>query len=388
MLRWTCLACAVAVFLCACTDVGGRETETSAAPSIEGLTFKDEMRLSCAKGFRVFHYEGDVTLVEVGEERYLVLPEAGGGDVFPSGEGLPEGVVVLRRPVRGVYLAATAAMSLFVSLDAVDAVSFSSIRAKDWYVEEAKRAMEDGEIAYAGKYDAPDYETLTAAGCPLAIESTMVLRTPEVREKLEALGIPVFVDYSSYEEEPLGRSEWVKCYGALLGKEAEAEAFFAAQEEKVAQIEQKMERRDGVEPPTVAFFFVTSAGKVVVRKTGDYIPKMIETAGGRYVFSDLENPGSMSGSMTITMEEFYQAAKDADYLVYNAVIEAPPTSVGDLVATNGLFADFAAVRAGRVYLADNNMYQATDRTAEIITDLYLMMNEEGRGATYVRKLPE
>ena len=43
---------------------------------------------------------------------------------------------------------------------------------------------------------------------------------------IEDLDIPVFVDYSSYESHPLGRTEWIKVYGAMLNKEKEAEAFF------------------------------------------------------------------------------------------------------------------------------------------------------------------
>ena len=53
--------------------------------------------------------------------------------------------------------------------------------------------------------------------CGLAIENTMISHTPEVKEQLEKFGIHVLVDYSSYEPEPLGRTEWVKLYGLLTG---------------------------------------------------------------------------------------------------------------------------------------------------------------------------
>ena len=39
------------------------------------------------------------------------------------------------------------------------------------------------------------------------------------KEMIEDLGIPVLVDRSSYESNPLGRMEWLKLYGLLLGKE-------------------------------------------------------------------------------------------------------------------------------------------------------------------------
>ena len=46
-------------------------------------------------------------------------------------EGLPGDVIVLRRPVQNVYLAATSAMALIDALDALDAVRMSSLQASD-----------------------------------------------------------------------------------------------------------------------------------------------------------------------------------------------------------------------------------------------------------------
>lgn len=45
----------------------------------------------------------------------------------------------------------------------------------------------------------------------------MILHTPEVKEQLEHFGIPVLVERSSYESDPLARMEWIKLYGILLG---------------------------------------------------------------------------------------------------------------------------------------------------------------------------
>ena len=90
-------------------------------------------------------------------------------------------------------------------------------------MEEARQAMQESRIAYAGKYSAPDYERILAAGCTLAIENTMVLHDPEVKEQLEKFGVPVLVERSSYESGPLARMEWLKLYGILLNKTEMAE---------------------------------------------------------------------------------------------------------------------------------------------------------------------
>ena len=125
-----------------------------------------------------------------------------------------------------IYLVATSAMDLFCALDGLDSISLSGTNADGWYIDEAKKALEDGSISFAGKYSAPDYELILSKNCDLAIESTMIYHKPEVKEKLEQFGIPVLVEHSSYESHPLGRTEWLKLYGVLLGKEELADKLF------------------------------------------------------------------------------------------------------------------------------------------------------------------
>lgn len=65
-------------------------------------------------------------------------------------------------------------MDMFVSINALDRIRFSSLKTESWYVEEARTAMERGSILYAGKYSAPDYEQILDESCGLAIENTMI----------------------------------------------------------------------------------------------------------------------------------------------------------------------------------------------------------------------
>ena len=215
--------------------------------------------------------------------------------------------------MENIYLVASAVMDMFVSMDALDTIRFSALKPESWYIDEAREVMEEGDILYAGNYSAPDYERIVAENCGLAIENTMIYHTPEVKEQLNKFGIPVLVDYSSYEAEPLGRTEWVKLYGLLTGKEEAAEAAFKAQADAFTSVQ-------GGENTgkTVAFFYITTNGEVNVRKSSDYLAKMIRLAGGDYIFKDLgEEEDTASSTMTMQMEDFYAAAMDADYIIYN-----------------------------------------------------------------------
>lgn len=337
-------------------------------PLIEGLQFEKKMEFSYVETIDIYYYEGGYKYYDVYDSaQYLQVPA---GAEIPAGLG--DQVKILPESPQSIYLAATAAMALVKAVDGLGQIRFSSLTEDGWYVEEAAEAMRRGEIVYAGKYREPDYELLVGEGCDMAVESTMILHTPKVQEMLENLDIPVFIDRSSYETHPLGRTEWVKVYGALLGREEEAEAFFERQIsdlEALGTIEETGK--------TVAFFYVDRAGTVVVRRNEDFVPQMIRMAGGKYALGDVGTLSeAMRSSVNMTMEEFYASAVNADYLVYNASIDTPVSTMEELLEKSELFRDFKAVREEHVWCADKYLYQATDLTGKLIMDFYHMLHEE------------
>ncbi|MDO5476780.1 MAG: ABC transporter substrate-binding protein [Eubacteriales bacterium] len=371
-----------------------KSENASQPPALEGLTFVSAMETSYAETFDIFTYqpaEGSAEdlyrLIDVHDSgRYLVLPENSGADKSAEQQkilkALPASVTVLQAPLDNIYVAATSSMALFDGAGAISQVKLTGTKAKGWYIDAPKKALADGSMVYAGKYSAPDYELLASSGCDLAVESMMILHTPEVMEKLEELGIPVFIDTSSNESHPLGRTEWVRLYGVLTGHEKEAEAFFEEQAKEFAEAENYTAA--GL---TVAFFSISSKGNVIVRATDDYIPRMIELAGGTYVFQDLFNESGNNASVRLSMEDFYQTAKDADYLIYNATIENPVRSISELCGRSALLTDFKAVQNGNVWQVERSLYQSPDIAAQMITDLHRMLTGENTsGMVFLKQL--
>lgn len=356
---------------------GEAQTSASGAPEIAGLTYESEMELTYAECFHVYYYNDGYKLLSVPESGdYLIVPE---GKEAP--ENLDESYKILQQPLDTIYLAATSSMALFDSMDALDHIRFSSVQASSWYIENAVKAMEAGDIVFAGKYSEPDYELLLEEGCDLAIESTMILHTPKVQEMIEMLDIPVFMDRSSYENHPLGRTEWIKAYAAMLNKEAEAEAFFADQSKIIEEL--KDFENTG---KTVAIFYINSSGIAIVRSPSDYMAKMVEIAGGKYAFSDVL--GDSSGTtVNMTMEEFYASAVDADYLIYNGSIDNSVSDMDSLMAKSDLFADFKSVKEGNVWTTGKSLYQETNIVGELIRDVNLMLTgNDGEDMTFLTRL--
>lgn len=343
------------------------------------LTQTGSMDLSYADQFSVTYYgEENYALVIIGEdEKFLVVPE---GEPVP--EDLPEDITPLLQPLTNMYLAATSAMDFFCHLDAVDQITLSGTDRSGWYLEEPKKALEEGTMEYAGKYSAPDYERIVDKSCSLAIESTMIYHCPQVKEQLENLGVPVLVERSSYEADPLGRMEWIKLYGVLTGKEQLAEELFEKEikelENVSVQADEGQEHSDQTnQGKTVAFFYITSKGSANVRKPGDYVAKMITMAGGTYVpqSAEKEEENALS-TMNMEMEAFYAKAKDADYIIYNSTIDGELTTMDEFLAKSPLLADFKAVKEGHVWCTGKNLFQETMGLGNMIQDIHRMLTEE------------
>ena len=375
MRRLTALLAALLLLAFTVCAVNPAQPESTSSPAQADETQADfqvesAYPLEYAKEFTVDECTGGTRLITIQNARYLVVPE---NSTVPN--GLSEDITVLQKPLENVYLVSTSAMDPILKLDALSAVTLSGTSAENWYLPEAKEAMENGEISYAGKYSAPDYERIVSANCGLAIENTMIYHTPEVKEQLEKFGIPVLVERSSYESDPLARMEWVKLYGILFDKEAEAETFFNEQVQRIRPL-----LGQDTTGKTAAFFSVTSNNLVTVRKSNDYVAKMIGMAGGEYVFSDLSDNGNNLATINLSLEEFYAGAKDADVLIYNSTIEGKIETTEQLLSKCPMLADFKAVQNGNVWCTTQSLFQESMELPDLILDMNRVFAAESPNA--------
>lgn len=342
-------------------------------PEIPGYGEPVSVPLSAARCFAIWRWDnGDSAIMTDDGSVYLLTDSA------PAGLD-PEIKVIPRSPER-VYMAASAVMCFWEAMDRLGDIRFSALEAEDWTVVGAREAMERGDMVYAGKYREPDYELLLSSGCDLSVQSTMSEHVPKVKEKLGELGIPVFVDRSSYEADPLARCEWVKVYAEIAGCPETGEALFDGQ----AAV---FDAFAAAEPTgkTAVFFYVTASGSFVTRKSGDYISKMIELAGGENVFA-FEGEDNALSSVTLSPEEFVLAAKDADVILYNGTVSGTLYTIDELVALNPLLSGFRAVKSGDVWCTEQNLYQNIMKTGDILRDFHTIFADTGEITTYLHRL--
>lgn len=365
-------------------QAGSAAPESAAGPAFRntdlgcGWEPVDTLALDRAKQFTVDAFEDGFQLICIASgERFLVVPD---GATAP--EGLASDIALIQQPVDNVYLVSTGMICILDELDRLDAVRVASVTPETSPNERLTGLIEDGSVVYGGRYRDPDFEVIADAACPLAIENTQINRYPEVKQKLQDLGVTVFTELSSTEDDVLGRLEWTKLMGVIFDRAAAAQTCYENICKRVSTVA-------GLSPTgkTVAFFYIDSDGAAVVRRAGDYFAQMIEIAGGEPISFDAdEAEGSQTTYITVEMERFFSQAKDADVIIYNATVDESVQDIADLAAKNGLLEQFAAMATGEVYTCDGTMYQQMTSTDLIIEDLHSALEGSSGAHGFIWKL--
>lgn len=344
----------------ACSGETGKETQDSVE-----LTFAYEEELKYAACFTLTHYDDGYTAFTIpginADRQYLIVPEEKKIPDLPD-----EDIIILQQPITDLCFASGSMASLADAIDAGDCMKAVAIEKENWILRSVIDGIDAGRICYSGSFKNPDFELLLKEGIQLEIDTTMLLNYPDIMEKYEELEIPYFIEDSTKESNPLGRIEWVKLLGAILGKEEEANRYFEKQADKI----ENLDVPKGSEK-AVALFYM-GENSFYVRNGGDYITAMFTMAGGNYCMQDIYP--EQGGSCKISFEEFYSDCNDADYLFW-VILECPYDSLEEMVADNELFADFKAVQNGTVYYTKRGFAQRTADFADVILEINDILND-------------
>ncbi|MCQ2593903.1 MAG: ABC transporter substrate-binding protein [Treponemataceae bacterium] len=365
--------------LSSCSIAKDQKKQESEVLDFKSIEFSETLPITYARYFSIKR-SGDCnySLVSIQGEKNIIIIEE--NKQIPA--NIPSDYVVLQKPLNKTYLVSSSVMDFLLKLDVLDRVKFSGTKKENWYLDKAINAMEKGSLVYAGKYSAPDYELLYSNKTDLSIQNTMIYHKPEVKEKLEQLGIPVLVEKSSYEKNPLGKIEWIKLYGLLFDREKEAAEFFNSKIQEFSALESP-EHTD----KTIAFFYITSNGTISVRKPGDYIAESIKMAGGKYFLEskNLEEENALS-SMIMQSEDFYLKGRNADILVYNSTIDGMITEKSLLLAKYPMIKDFSAFKNNKIYCTDKKFFQETSGAVDFMTDLNKILKNKDNDLKYLVKI--
>lgn len=325
------------------------------ATMVDGqLTLMTQLPTRFTEAFSVTYLKDGIKKVMDGDGRMLMLA--------PEGAQVPEAYAeapVITVPLKGLLLGSTTQGGFLRAIGEEASVIGVTAAADQWHVPGIVDGLESGAITYVGDSYAPDYEMIAALEPAMTMVYTGPYGQMDMIEKLNELGIAYAVDNSYLEDDPLGRMEWMKFTAAFYNKEAEAAQKFDG---AVARIEALAKSFEDMDKPTVAWGSIYK-GDVYVAGRDSYVAKMIEMAGGDFVF-DLEG----ASSSKISLEDFYATAASADVFMYASSKTWSPTLAGVIEGAPTL-ADMKAVEAMNVWCYHPDYYQSLDKIDELIEDL-------------------
>lgn len=322
----------VCVFFLACCSTGKGNISTLKGEVEENLY---------AEGFEIAHYNDFSTISVVDPwdtakvlQRYILVER---DNDLPH--NLPEGTII-RTPVQNVIMYTTIHASIWEELGALDGVV--GICEPEYLTsEKALQMMADGKIQDCGKAASPNVEKI------MEIDGQIIVASPFEHGgygQAEKLGIPIFESADYMETHPLGRVEWMKVFGMLLGKREVADSLFTATmnnynrlKELAADVQYRprvmSERKYGS-----SWFIVGGAS---------YIAQMYKDAGAEYIFSD----NTETGSVPIAFETVYERGEDSDIWVFKYAMSRP-MSYSDLKGEYEPYANFAPFRNRKIYICN------------------------------------
>lgn len=262
-----------------------------------------------ASGFTVERYN-DYTAVEVHDpwdstrllQRYLLVDR---NKEVPS--ELPKGTVV-KIPVRNIVVYTSVHAAIIDQLQETDKI-IGVCEPRYMDTPAIQEGLKAGRIADMGEATAPDVEKMIDKGAELVIVSPFQNSSYGPVEKL---GIPIIEGADYMESLPLGRTEWVRFYGMLFGKELMADSIF--KETEKAYLALKELAAQATAHPTV-ISEKKFGGSWFIPGGESYIANLYKDAGADYMFKNL--PGA--GSTPLAFETVLDKAIHADMwlLKYN-----------------------------------------------------------------------
>ena len=254
---------------------------------------------------------------------------------------MPEGILV-RTPIERAALTTSVHAALLLELQCADAMAaitdtcYVVSPTLKHYLQQRKNTLCD-----AGQSMAPNVERLRAA----KVDALLVSPFENAGfGTLERMGIPLIQCADYMEPSPLGRAEWMKFYGLLFGCAERADSLFGeVAKAYLALKEQTQKKRKDKDKPTVMCDL--RMGATWYQPGGaSTMGQLIADAGGRYVWADRKE----SGSLPLDAESVLARAAHADIWIVKYG-QATDLTYAQMAADFKLYTQFSAWKQHKIY---------------------------------------
>lgn len=363
------------LLLCCCK--GSNHT----SPQAQG----DTIRMAYAENITITDYK-KYKVVELANpwkrghllHRYVLIDST-----YDGHAALPEGATVVRVPLRRAVVFNAAHANLFVEMRKMGAIA-GVADLKYMNIPRIKAAAADGTIADCGNSMAPNTELLASLNCDGILLSPF--ENSGGYGKLEKMGIPIIECAEYMETSALGRAEWMRFYGMLMGCSKEADSLFKVVESNYRKLASKAK--------------TAGKGKKIIteRMTGNIwyvaggmssVGRLIADAGGQYAWSDDKH----SGSLPLSFETVLSKSGDADVWLFNYNGTEPLTTCR-LASEHHGYSEMKALRQANIWYVNTietpYFEEVSFHPDRLLSDYMLLLHPEmltdSRQLHYYRKI--
>ncbi|MCS7056336.1 MAG: ABC transporter substrate-binding protein [Thermoflexales bacterium] len=308
--------------------------------------FPQKVKVEDATGFTVKYFRNykEVTVLNpwrgAKEQFKYVLVQCG----TPQPQGI-RNAIVIEVPVGRVIAMSTTHLPHLDKLGLLDRlIGMDTFK----YVNNPKvRAMiQRGGMVEIGDGPQVSIEKTVAAEPDIVMTFGVGDPRSDAHPKLLEAGIPTVINAEYMEGTPLGRAEWIKFTALFFNKEAEAQREYAQMKRRYLSVANRVKN---VANRPVVLQGVVSRDRWRVPGGGSYAARLIADAGGKYLWSD----NTEAGSLSLTFEEVFFRATQADVWLLASFQRF--NSIKQLVDTEPRYSGVGAVKKGQVWNYDKRL---------------------------------
>ena len=251
---------------------------------------------------------------------------------------LNHGGTIVRVPLQRAAVFTTVHASLLMNFGRQEAIA-AVADAKYMKIPYVQQSISEGRIIDCGDGLSPMVEKIIDA------QADAILLSPFENSggygRMEEIGIPLIECAEYMETSPLGRAEWMRFYGRLLGCEQKADSLFAV----VDSCYHALAQQAGTAQTKPTVLMDKQTGSVWYVPGGrSTIGQLLQDAACHYPFADDEH----SGSLPLSFESVLEKAGEADVWLFRYDSDTPLT-LSQLLKEQRGYHQLRPVREHHVY---------------------------------------
>ena len=251
---------------------------------------------------------------------------------------LNHGGTIVRVPLQRAAVFTTVHASLMMNFGRQEAIA-AVADSKYMKIPYVQQGISEGRIIDCGDGLSPMVEKIIDA------QADAILLSPFENSggygRMEEIGIPLIECAEYMETSPLGRAEWMRFYGRLLGCEQKADSLFAV----VDSCYHALAQQAGTAQTKPTVLMDKQTGSVWYVPGGrSTIGQLLQDAACHYPFADDEH----SGSLPLSFESVLEKAGEADVWLFRYDSDTPLT-LSQLLKEQRGYQQLRPVREHHVY---------------------------------------